>query len=501
MAKYSASKVSTDAPNGFDTTEKWALLMCSNVSGNNNKYFLIELQHNSTTNEYRLFSHYGRLAGDTADGGVYDVRGPDTNRSDLEAEYDRIIREKEKGKSKTRDDGTKYRENYVKVDVVQPTVGSPNIRKTIGAAATATVSKQNSGITSMFSQFGKQEQSVLNQLFAENVHNITSATAFKMTAHGLETPLGPLTLDHITKATAALDELKKYVPDDGTAADLRDNTIRDINTQVFSLIPRPFARGYRIQDSDLICTAQRLVEEYDLLDQMRSTVQITRDADDTKHDLGLTMELSDKGTTDELFHYFNSTRNHGSLSGWHPVRCYDVTSRHERERFTQRAARLEQESINATKVTHRSMKNSRDIVTDYDVVDLFHGTRNSNVLSMLLNGFVVPPVNAPHVTGRMYSAGCYGANISTKALNYSLGNWSRSGLSYGSNHKKNAFMFITKFAMGKIFYAPRALPGGAPREFNSIYAPGGADLQNDEFIVRDPSQATLTHLIEIEYKG
>jgi hypothetical protein len=246
----------------------------------------------------------------------------------------------------------------------------------------------------------------------------------------------------------------------------------------------------------------KLLAEYDLLDQMKSTVQITNDADDGKApDLPIKMFMSDRDTTETLFHYLNSTRNHRQLDSWKPVRCYDVEGIAERARFMKMMERMEaaKQGAAGTIIGHKRPGGGKTIVSDYDVVDLFHGSPNRNVLSIMMNGFYVPPVNAPGVTGRMYGNGVYAANVSTKALNYALNNWSRSGLS-NSGHRGNAFLFITKFTMGKIHCAPRALSSGTPRGFNSIYAPGGADLANDEFIVADPAQSTITHLIELEQR-
>jgi hypothetical protein len=38
---------------------------------------------------------------------------------------------------------------------------------------------------------------------------------------------------------------------------------------------------------------------------------------------------------------------------------------------------------------------------------------------------------------------------------------------------------------------------GAPKGYHSIHAKAGRSLMNDEFIVYDPRQARVTHLIEM----
>jgi poly [ADP-ribose] polymerase len=116
-----------------------------------------------------------------------------------------------------------------------------------------------------------------------------------------------------------------------------------------------------------------------------------------------------------------------------------------------------------------------------------------------MNGLIVPPHNAGHVTGRMFGNGIYSASASTKALNYSTSFWSNRHTS-----KYNSiFLFITKFGMGNIKHASQAMPSGPGRGYDSVWAhkrdaqyPRGT-LQNDEFIVYDVSQADVTHLLEI----
>ena len=58
-----------------------------------------------------------------------------------------------------------------------------------------------------------------------------------------------------------------------------------------------------------------------------------------------------------------------------------------------------------------------------NVQELWHGTRASNLLSILKSGFVIAPATAPHCTGRMFGNGVYFSDQSTKSLNYAYGYW------------------------------------------------------------------------------
>ena len=124
--------------------------------------------------------------------------------------------------------------------------------------------------------------------------------------------------------------------------------------------------------------------------------------------------------------------------------------------------------------------------------DLFHGSANSNLLSIMLNGFYVPPSSASHVTGRMFGNGVYAASKSSKAFRYSVGLWGgrRSSM-------PTAYMFVTRFAMGNIYETHSSMFGGAPKGYHSTWAKSGRSLRNDEFIVYNVTQAKATHLIEM----
>lgn len=120
--------------------------------------------------------------------------------------------------------------------------------------------------------------------------------------------------------------------------------------------------------------------------------------------------------------------------------------------------------------------------------ELWHGTRASNLLSILKGGLVIPPSNASHVCGRMFGNGAYFSDQSTKSLNYAYGYW-------GGNRDNNCFMFLAQVGMGK-FYVPRG-PQSFPRGYDSVYAQGGkSGVLNNEMIVPKVSQCNLTRLVE-----
>jgi poly [ADP-ribose] polymerase len=132
-----------------------------------------------------------------------------------------------------------------------------------------------------------------------------------------------------------------------------------------------------------------------------------------------------------------------------------------------------------------------------NVEEVFHGSANSNLLSILKGGLIIPRSNAPHVCGRMYGDGIYGANNSTKSLNYSIGFWGGQRSKYTNN-----FLFLADFAMGNTYKTQNTL-SKAPQGYDSVWAQrgrgssSGSGLYNEELIVYTLNQCTLKYLVEM----
>lgn len=469
MSIKSKKATGPDDIGNFTETIKFQVLMCSNVEGNNNKFYCLELQKNSD-GEYQLFSHYGRLLSSN----VYEVRNEEDGEPlDLHAaekEFEAIVKKKERGKTVKDKDGAKRRENYEKVETVKPTVGSINIcNKTQDSVQVKTTGgSKKPKIDS--SSFDKESQRIVHQIIDENIHNITSLTALKLTSNGFETPLGPVTKEHVERARQPLDTLKSLLR--RGQLDASDQRVKSCNTKFFSLIPRRF--GSKITEADWILDDKKLIEEYDLLDNLSSAVQMgsaLKNQSSQMNALGSDIELlKDRKEWERVLRYVEKSRahNHRNIWNYRIKNIFKIRIPAERKKFEDQGLKIG------------------------NVKELFHGSRNCNILSIMKNGLIIPPCNSPGVTGRMFGDGLYAAHNSTKALNYSIGYWSGT-----RNKYPNTFLFVTKFAMGKEKVVTDSLYGGAPRGYDSVHAKKGYSLYNDEYIVYKLNQATLTYLIEL----
>jgi poly [ADP-ribose] polymerase len=469
MPKLQVRKVKSNVNDGFAETVHFKVLNQANVETNHNKYYLAEIQKNPS-GEFRIFTHYGRLGISN----IYEVRdcwkeipGPITDFDAIKKEFDSIIKKKLRGK---RNKETGEMEAYVEVDTPSPSVGSENICGKESITKKQVSTKKVAIDTSTYDPIISK---LLDQLIEENIHNITSHTNITYTTNGFATSLGPVTQEHVDKARAPLDELNKLM---GRKGQLKPtNEVKSLNSLYFSLIPKPFSR--KISEDDMILDAKQLELEFDILDQLATGVQMgsamSGNTAQKMNALGTELDvLKDKSEIDRIKHYIETSKagNHRGTNVWkyRVKRIFSMQIPEERSRY---------------KAAEKRFGN---------VQEVFHGSANANLLSILKGGLIIPPSSAGHVTGRMHGDGLYGANNSTKSLNYSIGYWGARSSQYG-----NAFLFLADFAMGNTYFSTSPNYNGAPRGYDSVWAKKGASLYNDELIVYRLEQCTLKYLVEM----
>jgi len=463
MATLRAKKVKSATVGDFTETLNYHVMHQANVGKNSNKFYCVELQRSPSSGAYRIFTHYGRLG--ITD--VFEIRDelggrPITDEDFARKQFEAIHKKKLRGK---RDKESGEMLSYVDVDVVSPSVGSENIR---GKAEKTVTVKTAIDTTSSDPRVSK----LLDQLVDENVHNVTSKTSIKFTANGFATELGPVTPQHVAKARVALDVVNSFIGRDGADGDNPD--VQRANSEYFSLIPKPFSR--KITADDMILDSNAVLAEYDVLDQLATGVQMgsAMSGNTNQRLTALGTEVSwlpDENEVKRIKRYIRNSRasNHsGDIRRYEPVAIYAVRIPEERARY-ERAA--------------KKYGNTQEV---------FHGSANCNLLSILKGGLIVPPSTAGHVTGRMFGNGLYGAINSTKSLNYSVGYWGAKRSSY-----RNAFLFLADFAMGRTEKVYHSQGRGASRGYDSIWAKKGQSLYNDELIVFNLAQCTLKFLVEL----
>ena len=320
---------------------------------------------------------------------------------------------------------------------------------------------------------------LIRYLTKANVHNIVSATTmtYDESKGTFSTPCGIVTQEGIDEARALLDELLPYV-ESGSYED--KEFIKKLQTYL-QLIPRKVGR--KLIASEIFPNVQQFEKEVQILDSLDASLQqVLAEPQDENSDkkeveaprlFKSKLELvTDKKVIDHIVKFFNSTKQNIHTSSV-----------------------LKVKRVFSVEIADMADGYAKDGAKVGGVMELWHGTRVSNVLSILKSGLMIPKSNAPHVCGRMFGDGAYFSDQSTKSLNYAQGYWS------GGTRDNNCFMFLADVAMGN-YYVPSGPSQNLPKPgYDSTFAKGGkSGVMNNEMIVYRLGQCNLKYLIEFSDK-
>lgn len=131
----------------------------------------------------------------------------------------------------------------------------------------------------------------------------------------------------------------------------------------------------------------------------------------------------------------------------------------------------------------------------------WHGSRNENWWSIIESGLILRPTNAV-ITGKMFGYGVYFADRARKSLGYT----SLRGSYWARGSANKGFMSLYVVHLGRALELTRHQSWcydlnkqnlRRRGDYDSLFARGGADLRNNEFIVYDDAQCTIKYLVEL----
>lgn len=134
---------------------------------------------------------------------------------------------------------------------------------------------------------------------------------------------------------------------------------------------------------------------------------------------------------------------------------------------------------------------------------LYHGSRNENWWSILNGGLKIRPANAIH-TGSMFGNGIYFANKAAKSIGYT----SLQGSYWSGGSSKKAILALYSVNLGESWDLLKGnsysswmgslnLKKCRDKGHDTVFARGGADLRNDEFIIYEEGRCKIKYLIEM----
>src|ERR1035437_6034629 len=136
---------------------------------------------------------------------------------------------------------------------------------------------------------------------------------------------------------------------------------------------------------------------------------------------------------------------------------------------------------------HKAEKKYNDHLAKMSVKNeelFFHGSRSENWSSILVNSLLVRPSGAV-ISGKMYGFGLYFSSICQKSIGYT----SLSGSYWANGGNNKAYMALFKVNVGNRKIVTRhdsscySFDNKTIQPHDSVYAPAGYDLKNDETVV------------------
>jgi len=411
-------------------------MICSNIDGNNNKFWNADLH-----DDEQIYVTYGRV------GYSGQSEGPFPGG---QAFLDKKIKEKKK-KGYIEFDGIPVSSTKTTISVVS------NLKE---------VAKQQIKYNS------PELEKLIDRLVKSNIHNITSSTQITYDSNtGLfSTPLGIVTKDSIEEARNLL-ALIKHAKDNNSK--IEDQHIN----KYLMLIPHNFGM---IKVKDFV-KSMDFIKELNTLDSLEAsyTTVLSKDKTDKTNDSPVVEEQIFNLSLDVLP---NKDKEFVELNKWFE------TSKKKQHGY---------DNIHIKNIYTVSIKENRDLFEKQgksygNITKVFHGTSEANLLSILKSGMKVSPPSTAYIAGKMFGNGVYGAVQSSKALGYTLGRW-------GGSTTDSGWLFICNFAMGKT-YNPTNTGSPPSGYDSVWARSGDCNLYHDELIVYKNSQIEITHLIEVNNK-
>jgi poly [ADP-ribose] polymerase len=308
---------------------------------------------------------------------------------------------------------------------------------------------------------------LVGYLYGEATNALTSTVNASITANGIETPLGVLTIGQIEKGQAILDAL-------AAAAGMKRpsrSRMTDLSGEFYTVIPHRFGRSREAAEEAVLDTAAKLNAKQETLQLMRDMLSVNGDTNvllnpevERKYQaLNCTIEPVPADRVRELRQYVEGSALRGR--GRFNVRnVWRVRRPHEAEAFT-------------------DLGNTRL---------MFHGSAARNWVGILSRGLLLPKI------------------VVTMGVRRTDAGWLGNGIYFGDaictssqyahpGSRRTRFVALASVALGqskqyrKITYGLTRPPDG----YQSCHGVRGSEFSDDEYVVYDTRQQRLEYLAEI----
>ncbi len=458
-------------PSAF-TVDKKAVLQVTDIKTNRNKYYAIELHSSAgggAGNQYRVFTHYGRTDDleTNPNAGAKECRFFD-DASEASACYESIYREK-----------TSPKKGYKEVSLASSKIGSQQARGTSsGQLDDKTVAKlkDKGGSTNGApkpSALPPAVQGLVSYIYAEATEALTTTVAAKITANGIETPLGVLTIGQIERGEVILQQLYKLFESKSATP----TEMETLSGEFYTAIPHRLGRTRA-------AISEAVIDSMADFDAKQETLQLMKDM------------LAVSGDGAVLFdarvdaQYSALRCNIAALDKATPMF-------RELEQYVLRS-QLKSKNIKVQNI-YTLMRDEEWTAYDGKVGNerlLYHGSRIKNWVGLLSRGILLPKI--------VVSMGVHRTDPGWLGNGIYFGDAACTSAFYTTAGKKGTrFMAIARVALGKMAPFTKITYGLAepPAGFDSCHgvrnvAGKPSQFADDEFVVYRPNRQRMEALVE-----
>lgn len=442
----------------FDVVKK-AVLQVTDIKTNRNKYYAIELH--SAKNKFRVYTHYGRTddLDSNPNAGMRESRYC-ASLSEAESLYNKIFREK-----------TSATKGYKEVNLASSKIGSKkSVGQSSGEVDAKTLKKlaDNQPATKTITiSIDKNVQNLVALLYKEATNALVNTVNATITANGIETPLGVLTIGQIDKGQAVLDELSDVFSKKKKS---QDDLVR-LSGEFYTIIPHKFGRTKEAAQAAVIDSAVKINGKQDTLQLMRDMLNVN-----SKGNVLINPEIEKK------YQALNCNIECLIKNSTNYKKIEDYIKKND-GKFVK---------IKNIYTVHRGDEQAAFDVSIGNNKLLFHGSNVKNWVGILSRGLLLPKT------------------VVKLGVNRTDGGWLGDGIYFGSEVSTahgyagwgsvSRFITIAEVALGKIKEYKEITYGlsAPPKGYDSCHGnpKGDSEFDDNEYVVYKQNQQKLQYLIE-----
>lgn len=462
-------------PDDFEIAQK-AVLQVTDIKTNKNKYYAVEL-HSAGGGQFRVFTHYGRTDDlDTnPDSGQKECRYA-SSLADAQSIYQTIYNQK-----------TSPRKGYQELALASSNIGSAQARGTssgdVDDKTLEKIAEKEKGKAKAKKPKVKKTklsaavQTIVRYMYDEATNALTTTVNAKITANGIETPLGILTIGQIEKGEEILTDAYQLFNKKG--ARNKAGRLEDLSSSFYTAIPHRFGRSRAAAEAAVINSLADFEQKQETLQLMKDMLQVNGEGEgNVLFDAAIDQEYEALGC--EIGAVDGKSDEFAEIKAY--IEKSQIKTKSVRVKNVYTLNRPEERKAFRSKLSNQRQ--------------LFHGSRIQNWVGLLSRGILMPKI------------------VVSMGVNRTDAGWLGNGIYFGdaactssfyttSGKKKTRLMAVCNVGLGKIKKYTKITYGldEPPKGYDSCHGVRRTKLKSsqfddDEYVIYDTNQQHMQYLVE-----